>query len=74
MRDTVRREASLGGVGTDHLFVGRDVDAVNRVGGHIAVQPLDLRPETIQNTATISARDRALDRGLYFRYRQALAQ
>ena len=37
-------------MGTGHLFVGGDVDTVDFVSRHIAVQPLDLRPEAIQNT------------------------
>jgi hypothetical protein len=36
---------------TNHLFAGSDIDAVNLVVGHVAVQPLDCRSEVIQNAA-----------------------
>src|SRR5450432_1552666 len=34
-----------------HLFIGRNVDAINLVLRNIAVQPLDLRPHVVQHTA-----------------------
>ena len=52
-RDMFAGEATLDGVGTNHLFVGSDVDTVNGVGRYIAVQPLDLRPEAIQSAARL---------------------
>src|SRR5215472_8551085 len=50
-RDTVCREASLDGMGTNHLFGGSDVNTVNLVSRHVAVEPLDFLPEATQNAA-----------------------
>ena len=41
--NAVRREAALLGVLADRRLVWRDINAVNLVVGHVAVQPLDLR-------------------------------
>jgi len=49
--DRVSREAALPGVLTDHLFIGRVVDAINLVTCHVAVNPLDLRAEFAKDTA-----------------------
>src|SRR5438270_6343171 len=35
----------------DHFFVGRAVDAVDLVVRHVAVDPLDLRTEVLENRA-----------------------
>jgi hypothetical protein len=43
-RDTIRWEASLPRMFTNHLFAGSNIGAVNLVGRHVAVQPLDCRP------------------------------
>ena len=37
----------------DDVRVGRDVHAVQLVVGHVAVQPLDLRPEGLEHTARL---------------------
>src|SRR5205085_9685835 len=34
---------------TDHLLVGRAIDAVDLVVGNVAVHPLDLRPKVFQH-------------------------
>lgn len=47
----IGREAALGGVVADHFFVGGVVDAVYLVVGHIAVDPLNLRPHFLQHAA-----------------------
>src|SRR5580704_6888955 len=49
--DAVGGEAALAGVLADHLFVGRDVDAVDFVVGDVAMKPLDLGTEIAQDGA-----------------------
>ncbi len=49
--DLVGGEAALLGVLSDHLLVGSDVDAVNLVVHDVAVEPLDLRAHTAEDTA-----------------------
>ena len=51
LRNAVRGEASLARVFAHHLFVGRDVDAVDLVVGDVALQPLNLGPEVAQHRA-----------------------
>ena len=48
-RDTVCREASLLRMFTNGLFVWSDLDAINHTGYHIAVQPLALRSQTMED-------------------------
>src|SRR5215813_14231265 len=52
-RDPVGREAALLSVLTDHLLIGRDVDAVNLVVRNEALDPLDLRSEVAQHAARL---------------------
>jgi len=50
-RDTVGREPSLFRMLENDCFVGSNIDAVNLVGRHIAVQPLDRRTKMMEDTA-----------------------
>src|SRR5205823_4293207 len=50
-------EAALLRVLAHHLLVRRHVDAVDLVAGHVALDPLDLRPEALQDAARL-LRDR----------------
>src|SRR5271165_5739114 len=49
--DAIRGEAALGGVFADQGLVGCDVDAVDFVLGHVAVDPLNLGTEFAQDAA-----------------------
>ncbi len=46
-RNFVGRESALPRVFKNHIFVGRDVDAIDLVLGYVAVHPLDFGPEII---------------------------
>ena len=35
----------------DHVFVRCDIDAIDLIVGHVALEPLDLRPEILQHAA-----------------------
>src|ERR1700722_5124652 len=41
----IRRNSSALGMFADHRFVRREVDAVDLVAGHVAVQPLNVVPQ-----------------------------
>src|SRR6266404_5921679 len=49
--DAIGREAPLLGMVAHHLFIWRDVDAINLVVGDIALQPLNLWPEISEHSA-----------------------
>ncbi len=49
--DDVGWEASLEGVAADDLFVGRDVDAVDLVGGDERREPLDFGIDASEGAA-----------------------
>jgi hypothetical protein len=49
--NAIGRESPLRGVIPYHLLVWSDVDTVDFVGGDIALHPLNLRPQFLQNTA-----------------------
>src|SRR5262249_48328823 len=49
--DLVRREAALLRVLAHHVLVRGDVYAVDLVARHVALHPLDLRTETLQDAA-----------------------
>lgn len=51
LRDSICGEAALGGVFADQSFVGCDVDAVDFVLGHVAVNPLNFRAKFAQHAA-----------------------
>src|SRR5438445_4899182 len=55
--DVVGGEAALLRVLAHHLLVRRHVHAVDLVAGHVALDPLDLRPEALQHAARL-LRDR----------------
>src|SRR6187455_1100944 len=70
-RNTVRGEASPGGMLADHVLVRSDVHTVDRVAGHVAVDPLDPRPHGIENLigflrdpAQVLGRERATARDM----------
>ena len=50
-RDFVGGKPALAGVFTDQCFIGRAIDTVNLVASDITVDPLDLRPQSVQHTA-----------------------
>jgi hypothetical protein len=50
-RNTIGREPALFRVVPNHLFVWRNVDAVDLVTRHVALHPLDLWPELPQDPA-----------------------
>src|SRR5688500_17573593 len=52
-RDLVGGATALGRVLPDHLLVGRHVHAVDLVGCHVALDPLDLRPQLLQHAARL---------------------
>lgn len=43
--NSIRGKAAFLRVHTNHLFVGRDVDAINLVIRHVTFDPLNLRPD-----------------------------
>src|SRR3954453_22058966 len=49
--DTVCRESAAGRVFADQIFVRSDIYAVDLIGRDIALDPLDLRPELLQDAA-----------------------
>jgi hypothetical protein len=44
-------KSALSSVPPDFLFIRSQVDAVDLVGGHVAVHPLNLRPHFLQHAA-----------------------
>src|SRR4051794_37444824 len=49
--DRVCGEAALRGVFADHVLVWGDIDAVDLVTSHIALDPLDPRPKLLKHAA-----------------------
>src|SRR5215471_11147441 len=52
-RNTVSWKAALLRVGANHVFAGGDIDAINLVAGYVALYPLNLRPEVLQDRARL---------------------
>lgn len=50
LRNAVRREAALLSMLANHLFIRRDVDAVDLVIGHVTLEPLNLRSQLLQHS------------------------
>src|SRR5437763_11070724 len=63
-RHTIRQEAALFGVLAHGLFIGRDVDAIDLVVGHVTLHPLDLWAHAAQHPT------RFLRDALQLRFRQ----
>jgi len=49
--DPVCREASLPGMLPNHVFIRRDIYAIDLIAGHITVEPLNLRSHLAQHAA-----------------------